>query len=348
MNETLRPSTLGEILDRTFQLYRNNFWRFVGIAALPLVAALVLAIPIGLIFAASIFAIPGVAHGGAADLTTAVRGIVFIGIFAVFLPLYLAVYAYSIAGITGATVGAQRGEKLTVRAALKSVWPRFWTYFWYFVLQMIVAGIAPLCVAGVLIGPPIYLINRAGTGIGAGIALGFLVFVLGAATIGVVAWLALSFAMGMAVCMVEEKPAWESLKRSWSLSQGTRGRIFVLYLLVVALSFVVVMVSYFLGGIVVVAASFLGSNSTAAVIVTIAGAIVYFAVNISSQIALVPVPWIALVLFYYDQRIRKEGYDIEWMMQQAGLAPAQPQDAAAETGPAGFPPVRPPDTLGER
>lgn len=27
-----------------------------------------------------------------------------------------------------------------------------------------------------------------------------------------------------------------------------------------------------------------------------------------------------LIRFYYDLRIRLEGYDIEWMMQQAGLA----------------------------
>ena len=27
-------------------------------------------------------------------------------------------------------------------------------------------------------------------------------------------------------------------------------------------------------------------------------------------------------LFYYDQRVRKEGFDIEWMMQAAGLRPA--------------------------
>ena len=26
-----------------------------------------------------------------------------------------------------------------------------------------------------------------------------------------------------------------------------------------------------------------------------------------------------LTLFYYDQRVRKEGYDIEWMMEAAGL-----------------------------
>ena len=30
-----------------------------------------------------------------------------------------------------------------------------------------------------------------------------------------------------------------------------------------------------------------------------------------------------ITLFYYDQRIRHEGYDIEWMMNAAGLnAPA--------------------------
>src|SRR5215469_6901848 len=33
MTTALRPLTLGELLDRTFQLYRNNFLLFVGIAA---------------------------------------------------------------------------------------------------------------------------------------------------------------------------------------------------------------------------------------------------------------------------------------------------------------------------
>lgn len=33
----LRPMTLGEVLDRTFSLYRSNFWLFAGIMALPLI-----------------------------------------------------------------------------------------------------------------------------------------------------------------------------------------------------------------------------------------------------------------------------------------------------------------------
>jgi hypothetical protein len=40
---------------------------------------------------------------------------------------------------------------------------------------------------------------------------------------------------------------------------------------------------------------------------------------------------IALTLFYYDQRIRHEGYDIERMMDAAGMiTPATP---SAEAGP---------------
>jgi hypothetical protein len=38
-----------------------------------------------------------------------------------------------------------------------------------------------------------------------------------------------------------------------------------------------------------------------------------------------------ITLFYYDQRIRKEGYDIEWMMQAAGLTPPEPNPTAEPT-----------------
>jgi hypothetical protein len=34
-----------------------------------------------------------------------------------------------------------------------------------------------------------------------------------------------------------------------------------------------------------------------------------------------PIYSIALTLFYYDQRIRKEGYDVEWLIEQAAMSP---------------------------
>jgi len=50
-----------------------------------------------------------------------------------------------------------------------------------------------------------------------------------------------------------------------------------------------------------------------------------------------PIYATGITLLYYDQRVRREGYDIEWMMQAAGLMP--PAQAAGapllETNPAG-------------
>jgi hypothetical protein len=43
-----------------------------------------------------------------------------------------------------------------------------------------------------------------------------------------------------------------------------------------------------------------------------------------------PIYPIALTLFYYDQRIRHEGYDIERMMDDAGLNPTATPPAAGE------------------
>jgi hypothetical protein len=90
--------------------------------------------------------------------------------------------------------------------------------------------------------------------------------------------------------------------------------------------------------------------------------IVRVGLDFISKVLLAPIYMIAAVLFYYDQRIRKEGFDIEWMMQRAGLTPPQPQSvpagilglaqtpSAASPGDSagGFGPVTPPDSVEER
>src|SRR5258706_389221 len=48
MIDTLRPSTLGEILDRTAQIYRSRFLVFLGIAAMP--AGGILAVAPGMVW----------------------------------------------------------------------------------------------------------------------------------------------------------------------------------------------------------------------------------------------------------------------------------------------------------
>ena len=57
----------------------------------------------------------------------------------------------------------------------------------------------------------------------------------------------------------------------------------------------------------------------------------YYGSAFAVQALTKPVYGIALVLFYYDQRIRQEGFDIEWMMQRggAGRAHSRPARCAA-------------------
>jgi MFS family permease len=356
MDNQLRPLNLGEILDRTAQLYRRNFWLYVGTAALPLLFVLALAIPAG-----AIFIIPGVAGSGTWDSTpAAVIAIVLLCLIAI--PIYLAVYVYSYAGITQATVSVHLGEKPTIRATLKSVHTRFWTYLWYLLLQGIMAALIPMAVTMSIILPLIYLMSRPDVDLGSRFALGFLMFLVAVVAIGAVVWLALSFALGMAACIVEKKTAWQSLVRSWHLSKGTRGRIFVTNLLVAALAFAIGMalaIPVLILVAVLPAAGINVAHSSAALVVM---EIVRVALDFISQVLLAPIYMIAAVLFYYDQRIRKEGFDIEWMMQRAGLAQPQPQSAssgipglaqppsAGSPGDAagGFGPATPPDSVERR
>lgn len=359
MNESLRPLTLGEILDRTAQLYRRNFLLFAGVAALPIGVM----IAIGVLAGALVVAAAAALKGSSGSNPIAILALV--ALIALTLPLYIAAYVYSTAGLTQAAVSANRGEKLTIRAALASGRARFWTYLWFLVLQgLVVAGI-PLAAAGGVAVILFYLVTLTGGGVAAGVASGFFVFVAFGAALVVIVWLALGYSVGMAVCVVEQKTAWESLMRAWKLSHGTRGRIFVMFLLVVALTMVVSMIAYIPFLIIVGVITAAGHSAQTASVAMVVAELLNVIVNFTLQTLLTPVAWIALVLFYYDQRVRKEGFDIEWMMQQAGLlsqqagsghAPSQP-----EPGPAGFAsaaaaseagtisgPTLPPDTVEER
>jgi hypothetical protein len=342
MNETLRPSTLGEILDRTAQLYRRNFWVFAGVGALPIGVMVAIGVPTAAIWAVFFSSLTR----GRYELN-GILAVVFFVILLVAIPVYIAACVFSVAGLTQAAASAYRGEKPAIRAALKSVGPGFWRYLCFLVLQGILVALIPLAIAVAVAGPLIYFASHAGAGIAAGAAIGFVVFLIIAAAVGAMVWLALSYSMGLAACVVEQKSAWESLQRSWKLSQGTRGRIFVLFLLVAALAMVLSMIGYIPFLIIVGVSTAAGNSAQDATTALVAAELLNFLVNFCVQTLLAPVSWIALVLFYFDQRIRKEGYDIEWMMALAGMTQLVSASPPGEGGIASGP-ANPPDTVEER
>lgn len=321
MNEPLRPSNLGEILDRTAQLYRARFLVFLGISILPTGVVLALACIAGLI-AAWWRAV------GARSVSSG-AGYVFVGLFVLgvallALPIFLTVAALAAAAMNHAVSLVYLGGTTTIREAYKSVWQRGWRYISLYLIQALLVWVAPFTgwfVVLLVFGMGATLMKKAGMGNLADSALFGLVAILVTAVLaGYAILMLLDLSLAFPACVVEQMGAWRAVKRSFALSQGTKGRIFVLYLLAAALSWLLSMgvtlpltiLLFLIPGM---------NNPQHAQAAGVAMLLILYGAAFAVQSLIKPVYGIALVLFYYDQRIRKEGFDIELLMQQAGMMP---------------------------
>jgi uncharacterized membrane protein len=132
-------------------------------------------------------------------------------------------------------------------------------------------------------------------------------------------WMSLRYSLAMPACVVEDTNASAALKRSIDLSKGSRGRIFVLGLLVYAVKLLLGI----LFGFPFIAFGFKHPGQPLPLAYLAIQQVGAFLTNTFIG----PIYATGLTLFYYDQRVRKEGFDVEWMMKAAGLTPehAAPQ-----------------------
>jgi hypothetical protein len=326
MNEPLHPLTLSEILDRTAQLYRSRFLVFLGIAAIPA--------GIMLMFAAGAFAFVAWVGANARHGTTVADILVwvFLSILMILMvPGSIAAAAMGEAAITDATARFFLGESLTIRSAYLAAWSRGWRYIGLLILQglMILGLPAVVFVAAMTTMIAARVSGFAGNDTSPvfGIVAVLLFFVLGAFAV----WMLLRVCLAFPACVVEQTTAWNALKRCTGLSEGTRARIFLLYLLGLVLNQIL---AWALTIPIVVALAFIpglqgqAHAQTLGLVVTFMMYGAMFVVRALTK----PVYGIALTLFYFDQRMRKEGFDIEWMMLQAGMVSTVPAAQAAEEG----------------
>jgi hypothetical protein len=321
MDEPLHPSSLSEILDRTAQIYRSRFLVFLGIAVIPTGMLLVFA-------GGAVLSILRWGPNGAAAspgligmLTIAFAGALLL----VVLPVLVAITALAQAAMNHAAARAFFGQPITIRDSYKIVWRRGWRYIGLFVFEIVAVWVVPFAAWFVILllsAGLAALAQTAGLGTGGLFILAAFLIVVGLITYGF--WMALRLSLAFPACVVEQIGAWDGLKRSGMLTTGTRGRILLLYLLGAALNWILSIAITL--PLTIAMALFPGSSSPqhaqrAAMVMIF---IVYgaaFAVQALTR----PVYGIALMLFYYDQRIRLEGFDIEWMMMQAGLVVPPPQ-----------------------
>jgi len=320
MTYQLRPLSLGEILDRTAELYRTHFLLFAGISSTFATVMLL----VQLLYLRSLVLM------GYPNLLAHMRwGTAGVAVMEALVILMLA--GLSIVANNRAVAWVYLDQPATIRDAARSVLPRLGRYVWLMTMTFLRAW-SPLAV--LYIGmiavifsllPHDFMTNPAAMQTAAhhnpaaflGFGLSMLVlsplFLL-ALVYGV--WMTLRYSLAVPACVVEELPAGKALGRSVELSLGSRGRIFVLGLLV----YLVRLLLNLLFGFPIIALTVKHPGQPLPMFwMTVQQIGIFF-----TNAFIGPIYAIGLTLFYYDQRVRKEGFDIEWMMQAAGLAPAKP------------------------
>jgi hypothetical protein len=330
MAATTPPLSLGEILDRTVQLYRRNFLLLLGISFLP-AAIDVLITGSGSIFLTSQAPQLQTSPSVQAFFTFfgAIAGFLLIG-----LPLLVAIFSVALSALNLTAFQRSHGVEVTIREAYAYAFRHLWRYLGIFALQLLFAAVIPSAVfAGIVfIGAMLSaLVATSGAGPAFAILAGILAVVLVIALIVAAISIWLRFCLAFPVCVTEQTRVWPSLQRSNRLTKGSRGRIFVMYLLV----FILTMVAFYALDLpvqILLKLTVFKSTEMMALLSKppLLLQVVNLFISFLERSFVMPIYAIALVLFYNDQRTRQEGYDIELLMAQAGLfnvpppIPAQP------------------------
>jgi hypothetical protein len=320
MAATTPPLTLGEILDRTVQLYRRNFLLFFGVAVLPSALYVAISGGLSLYYTSKVPALqqtPQVA--GPAMLIFILVAVLFVLIG---VPILLAISAVSFSALNFAAIGVNRGEAPTIRSSYARSFRLFWRFLGIIALQVLFAGIAPGVVVGILVflaAIVTALVTRSAGGTAVAILLGLFMFLLILTAFGVCIWIWIRYSLAFPASADEDKKPWPSMQRSAQLTKGTRGRIFVMYLMVFIMAIVVSLALTLPLDILLKLTMFKSMEALALFTKPpIVIQVINLIISCLERAFTLPIYAISLVLFYNDQRTRMEGYDIEQLMQHAG------------------------------
>lgn len=258
-NLDLRPLSVGEILDRTFTLYRRNFLLFAGITALPQLFSL--AVQLARTYSLG-------KSSASFGLGLSLTGIIFL------LVVLIATFLASLFS-QGATFLAVNdlylGRPVSVSDCLRRAWGEIGTVFAIGILNALAIGVGLLA----LVIPGIYIFCR--------------------------------LLVCLPVALTEQRSAVESLSRSWRLTTDNAGRAFVIVLLYFVISIAAAMLFQLPFTIATIAYR---NNFAMLQIWTAITQIGDALINI----VISPILLIASSVFYFDLRVRKEGFDLQIMM----------------------------------
>jgi hypothetical protein len=261
MATALRPLTTGELLDRTFSLYRSHFALFLGIFALPHLCVLAIQC------LAVAFQTP----------EDPLRTALITGIFSIVAGLLSLIVS---AASQAATVVAVSNVHLDRPAGVMDSFSK--------VKNQIVGVIGLSLLVGLLVGLACLAL----------IVPGILLMI--------------RWSLAVPAKVLEDKGASEAMDRSAQLSKGNRGRIFVIWFLFAVLS---VAVSMLLQWPIQLAAGVTTRGVVPLQHVAVGWQVASLGAAFISTCLVGPLATIAFSLVYYDERVRKEAFDLQLMME---------------------------------
>jgi hypothetical protein len=331
MDLALRPMSTSQVLDRTFYLYRNNFVLFAGIAiitpALKLIALLVQLKIFGPLV------LPQQPEAFTPQLLQALLVRALIG-FVAGTVIYIVGTALASSATAYAVSMVHLGRSTTIAESYGKVKPIFWRLLGL-VCRVLALTFGPLVLSYVLFLGVALSMAFLAKGSSAQVAFAAVALVgvlLGSALmIGSVVWMVFAvcrYSLAVPACTLEHIPAKYSVVRSKFLTNGAKGGIFGIILLTGLMTFILTYVLQ-LPALLVNNAVVMTAKTHLSMAATVW---IYIADFLGGSVA-GPITTIALALVYYDQRVRKEAFDLQLMMDAMGQAtPTAPAAAAPSVG----------------
>lgn len=309
----LRPLSTGEVLDRTFQLYRSRFALFGGLAVLP--AGVSVVTQAARLWYSAHQSVQ--VHTGANLVRVQV---ITVALTFVSMVISLVLYGITQAATTWSLSAVYLGEPATIKTAYR-VALGHWFRYSLIVLRQIWAGFW-LPIALVAAGLGVGIARRGAAGV---TAIAGILFFAAFVSLAYALWAYIRVSLAVPAAVIESLKVNGSIRRSKQLLATRKVRVFLLLVFLFALYFVIGAVQMPLAVITMRAR---GSEAflTQAISLTI---------QFLARTLIGPIGAIALCLFYFDERVRREGFDIEWMMSRIAPAPAVPNEPLPRGGSAG-------------
>jgi hypothetical protein len=329
----LEPMSTGDVIDRAVRLYRRNFTALVAIVAVPSVIGYLagLAFTTGYAKLLTSVAIPGSAGMEGSALLLLILGLIG-------QPVWFFVYVFTVTGLARVIADhLMLGETITVRRCFSAARQRLGDIallaLLMFGVLFLIGIVASVIFFAVFMVVAIVVGVTASTGMPQwlGVAL-LIIFSLLAVAAGIALFLIVAARIVFLpqVLMIEGMSAGSSLGRSMSLGQGNWYRVgaILLFTYFVSLSMLAALTLPVILGL-----ELFSSSSSVEFVLTPAGSAIYSAFNHTANLLSLPIWIVSFTLLYFDNRVRKEGYDMELLARevapgfrwQAPVAhPAQP------------------------